>query len=133
VGFLISSLTLEGEMMVLTKSKQPRKQRKALYNAPLHLRNRLMSAMLSKELKEKYNKNALPVRKGDVVKVLRGSFKGVEGEVTKVMYKSYRIYVEGVLNKKQDGKETPYPIHPSNVMIVKLDESDEKRFKNLNN
>ena len=69
--------------MVLTKSKQPRKQRKALYNAPLHLRNRLMSAMLSKELKEKYNKNSLPVRKGDVVKILRGNFKGIEGEVSK--------------------------------------------------
>jgi large subunit ribosomal protein L24 len=119
--------------MVLTKSKQPRKQRKALYNAPLHLRNRLMSAMLSKELKEKYNKNSLPVRKGDVVKILRGNFKGIEGEVSKVNYKTYRIYVEGAVNRKQDGKESPYPIHPSNVMIVKLDDSDERRFKFLKN
>jgi large subunit ribosomal protein L24 len=119
--------------MVLTKSKQPRKQRKALYNAPLHLRNRLMSAMLSKELKEKYNKNSLPVRKGDVVKILRGNFKDMEGEVSKVDYKSYRIYVEGAVNRKQDGKESPYPIHPSNVMIVKLDDSDERRFKFLKN
>ncbi len=119
--------------MVLTKSKLPRKQRKALYKAPLHLRNRLMSAMLSKELKEKYGKNALPVRKGDVVRIMRGTFKGVEGEVTKVSYKTYRIHVEGAVNIKQDGKESPYPIHPSKVMIVKLDESDERRFKFLKN
>lgn len=118
-------------MVSLTKSKQPRKQRKALYKAPLHMRNKLMSAALSKELKEKYNKNSLPVRKGDIVKILRGDFKNIEGEITKVDYKKYRIHVEGALNKKQDGKETPYPIHPSNVMIVKLEDSDERRFKFL--
>ena len=32
------------------KSKQPRKQRKFLYNAPLHVRRKIMSAHLSKEL-----------------------------------------------------------------------------------
>lgn len=118
-------------MVALTKSKQPRKQRKALYNAPLHVRNKLMSAALSKELKKKYNKNSLPVRKGDTVKILRGDFKNIEGEITKVDYKKYRIHVKGALNKKQDGKETPYPIHPSNVMITKLEDSDERRFKFL--
>ncbi|MCS3900509.1 50S ribosomal protein L24 [Methanococcus voltae] len=118
--------------MVLTSSKQPRKQRKALYNAPLHLRNNLMSAMLSKELKEKLNKNSIPLKKGDLVKVMRGNFKGVEGEVTSVNYKNYNVVVAGVVNKKQDGTEKSYPIHPSNVMIVKLDDSDDKRFKNAN-
>ena len=118
-------------MVALTKSKQPRKQRKALFNAPLHRRRQIMSAMLSKELKEKYGRNALPVRKGDVVRIMRGDFKNVEGEVLKVDYKSYRIHVEGASIKKQNGKEVPYPIHPSNVMILKLEESDERRFKFL--
>ena len=118
-------------MVALTRSKQPRKQRKALFNAPLHRRRQIMSAMLSKELKEKYKKNALPVRKGDVVRIMRGDFKNVEGEVLKVDYKSYRIHVEGASIKKQNGKEVPYPIHPSNVMILKLEESDERRFKFL--
>ncbi len=118
--------------MVLTTSKQPRKQRKALYNAPLHARNKLMSAMLSKDLKEKYNKNSLPVRVGDTVKIMRGTFKDIEGEVSKVDYSSYKICVEGAVNRKQDGSESLYPIHPSNVMIVKIDDSDERRFKFLN-
>ncbi|GBF35977.1 MAG TPA: 50S ribosomal protein L24 [Methanothermococcus okinawensis] len=118
-------------MVALTRSKQPRKQRKALFNAPLHRRHQIMSAMLSKELKEKYKKNALPVRKGDVVRIMRGDFKNVEGKVLKVDYKSYKIHVEGAFIKKQNGKEVPYPIHPSNVMIIKLDESDERRFKFL--
>ena len=33
-------------------SKQPRKQRKALYEAPLHKRNARMAATLSKDLRE---------------------------------------------------------------------------------
>ncbi|WP_423792859.1 50S ribosomal protein L24 [Methanocaldococcus indicus] len=115
--------------MSFTKSKQPRKQRKALFNAPQHLRKKVMRAMLSKELKEKLGKNAITVRKGDVVRIMRGNFKGLEGEVIKVDYKRYRIFVEGANNKKQDGKEVPYPIHPSNVMIIKLYDKDEKRFK----
>ena len=117
--------------MAFTKSKQPRKQRKALFNAPLHLRRKVMSAMLSKELKEKLGKNAIPVRKGDVVRIMRGDFKGLEGEVIKVDLKRYRIYVEGANNKRQDGREVPYPIHPSNVMIIKLYDKDEKRFKHI--
>ncbi|WP_456471956.1 50S ribosomal protein L24 [Methanocaldococcus sp.] len=117
--------------MAFTNSKLPRKQRKALYNAPLHLRRKVMSAMLSKELKEKLGKNSIPVRKGDVVRIMRGDFKGLEGEVTKVDLKRYRIYVEGAYNRKADGKEVPYPIHPSNVMIIKLYDKDEKRFKNI--
>jgi len=36
------------------KSKQPKKQRKFLYNAPLHLRQKIMSATLSNELRQKY-------------------------------------------------------------------------------
>ncbi|ENN96179.1 50S ribosomal protein L24P [Methanocaldococcus villosus KIN24-T80] len=117
--------------MAFTKSKQPRKQRKALFNAPLHLRRKVMSAMLSKELKEKYGKNALPVRKGDVVRIMRGDYKGLEGEVVKVDLKRYRIFVEGATLKKQNGTEVYYPIHPSNVMIVKLYDKDERRFKHI--
>ena len=46
-------------------SKQPRKQRKYLANAPLHKRHKFMSANLIKELRKKYGKRNFPVRKGD--------------------------------------------------------------------
>ena len=38
------------------KSKQPRKQRKYRRYAPLHIKQRFVSAHLSKELHKKYNK-----------------------------------------------------------------------------
>lgn len=110
-------------------SKQPRKQRKFLYNAPLHVRQKLMSAPLSRELREKYKVRNLPVRVGDKVRIMRGDYKGHEGKVVEVDLKRYRIYVEGATLRKTNGTEVFYPIHPSNVMIIELNLEDEKRKK----
>ncbi|HIQ50220.1 MAG TPA: 50S ribosomal protein L24 [Nanoarchaeota archaeon] len=112
-----------------THSKQPRKQRKALYEAPLHKRQKLMSAHLSKELREKFGRRSLPVRKGDEVKILRGEFKGRIGKVVKVDLKKLRVYIEGITRKKSTGEEVKVPIHPSNLMIIKADMSDKMRLK----
>jgi large subunit ribosomal protein L24 len=112
-------------------SKQPRKQRKAIYEAPLHKRQKLVSATLSKELRKQYNRRSLPVRTGDEVKIMRGEFKGKTGKVVKVDLKKLRIYIEGVTRKKSTGEEVKVPIHPSNVMIIKLNLEDKKRQKIL--
>ena len=117
------------EVMVMKKvsSKQPRKQRKARFKAPLHLRHKFMSAPLSRELREKYNRRSFPVRKGDTVRILRGDDRGAEGKVRSVDLKRGRITVEGVVIARADLSEVPRPIHPSNVMITKLDLKDERR------
>jgi large subunit ribosomal protein L24 len=108
-------------------SKQPRKQRKWLAKAPLHARHRMVSAALSRELKGKYGRNSLPVRKGDTVKVMRGGMRGHSGEVMKVDLKGYRVYVQGVTAKKADGTDVERPIHPSNIMITDLHVEDKER------
>ncbi|RLG15702.1 50S ribosomal protein L24 [Nanoarchaeota archaeon] len=109
-------------------SKKPSKQRKYIYNAPLHLRRKLMAAHLSKELREKYKLRSLPVRKGDKVKVMRGKFKGTIGSVERVDLKNYRVYLDNVWIKKKDGSKVKFPIHPSNLMIVELNLSDKRRL-----
>lgn len=64
---------------------------------------------------------------------MRGDFKGKEGKVMEVDLKNYRIHVEGgVTQKKVDGTEVFYPLHPSNVMITELNLDDEKREKIIN-
>jgi len=113
----------------LPKSKKPSKQRKFLYNAPLHLRHKFMNAPLSKELREKYGVKRLPVRKGDTVRILRGKFRGHEGTVAKVDLKRVRIYVDGATIENSRGERVFYPIHPSKVMIVKLGNVDSVRQK----
>lgn len=118
-------------MKAKISSVQPKKQRKALYKAPLHRRNKLMSATLSEELREKYGTRNMPVRKGDTVEVMRGDFAKHKGKVEKVDLNRVRILVEKATIKRGDGSEKFYPIHPSSVRIIKLDTSDEKRFKHF--
>ncbi len=109
-------------------SSQPRKQRKSRYQAPLHLRNKLLGAMLSEELKVKHKIKSIPVRMGDTVKILRGDYRDTEGKVAGVNLDKFTITVDGVTVTKSDGTEVPRPIHPSNVMITKLEIKDKRRL-----
>ncbi|MEN4016962.1 MAG: 50S ribosomal protein L24 [Methanobacterium sp.] len=108
-------------------SKQPRKQRKLLHNAPLHVRHKLMSVALSKELKDQYKRRSIPVKKGDTVQVMRGDFKDHEGKVERVDLKNYRVFVEGASVQKPDGNMVYHSMHPSKLVIVELDLDDEER------
>ena len=115
----------------MIKSKQPRKQRKYLYNLPLHKRRKLLSCLLSKELREKYNRRNFPVRSGDTVVVMRGKFKGTKAKVVDVDYKKIMVYLENISRKNSQGKEVLIGFRPSNLMIVELDLEDPKRKEAL--
>ncbi len=114
---------------MIMSSTQPRKQRKERYNAPLHRRQKYMRAPLSKDLREELKKRNAQVRKGDTVKVMRGDHAGTEGDVEEVDLKRCTIKVAGVSNYRADGTEVPRPLHPSNVVITKLNLEDAEREK----
>ena len=85
-------------------SSQRRKSRKAHFSAPSHLKRKIMSSHLSKDLKTKYDVRAVAVRKGDTVKVMRGTFKGREGKVQSVYRKRYCLHIEKLTREKTNGK-----------------------------
>ena len=79
------------------------------------------------------NKKNLNIKKGDVVRVIAGKDKGVEGKVIAVQAENDRVIVEGVNRIKRHTKvvnqggragttggiiTTEAPIHVSNVMLV---------------
>lgn len=107
-------------------TKQPRKQHLALYSAHLHSRHRFLSAPLNRELREKHKTRSIPIRKGDRVRVLRGDFKKLEGDVMEVDTKHRFIRVEGASVAKADGTQVAKMIKPSNVMLLKLVEDRER-------
>jgi len=108
-------------------STQPRKQRKYLANAPLHIKRKMLSVNLSKELRKKHEKRNIPVKKGDVVKIMRGKFKKKQGKVTSVNFKALKIFVEGIQAKKIDGSKVNVPLRASNLQIIELNLDDNKR------
>jgi len=110
-------------------SKKPSKQKKTLYRASLHLKHKLLSAHLSKELRKQWKRRSLPVRRGDEVRVMRGKFKGTIGKISKVDLKRLKVYIENVKRKKVSGEEVHIPIHPSNLLIINPIMEDPKRKK----
>ena len=113
-------------------SKQPGKQRKYLANAPLHIRKKFVSANLSKELKKSYKRRNIPLKKGDIIKIMRGKFKGKQGKVTEVKLKTSKVVVDGIQVKKQDGSKANVKLQPSNLQIIELNTEDKKRLKQIN-
>ena len=119
------------------RSKKPSKQRKALFNAPFHKRQKLMSAPLSESLRseilEKYGVwvRSFPVRSGDSVIITRGDFKGAEGKIAKVDLKKLRVFVDGITKEKSDGTTYFPAIHPSKIRLIKIDLDDPRRKKKL--
>ena len=112
-------------------SRQTRKQRKYRYNAPMHVRQKLVSAHLDKVLRKDYNKRSLSVRKGDEVTIMRGAFSGTRGKISRVVLKDLKVYVDSAKVKKVSGQEVEAAIDPSNIMITKLNFDDKKRRKFL--
>ena len=113
------------------KTTQPRKQRKRMYNMPTHLRHNLVGSHLSVDLKKRYGTRAVPVRQGDKVKIMRGTFKGKEGKVIRVNLDRYKAYVDGITRSKTEGTKVFVPIHPSKLMIIDLDTTDKMRVESL--
>ncbi len=111
------------------KSSQPRKQRKYAANAPIHIKRKLLSVNLSKELRKKFNRRNIPVRKGDTVKIMRGKFDGKTGKVIEINVKNSKIMIEGIQVKKQDGSKVNAPMRTSNLQITELNTDDKKRIK----
>jgi large subunit ribosomal protein L24 len=72
---------------------------------------------------------AMPITKGDSVRVMRGEDKGKEGKVLRVFPKTGRVTVEGINIVKKHRKarraeeqsaiiEMPAPVHHSNLMLL---------------
>ncbi len=113
-------------------SKLPRKQRKYLANAPMHTKHKFLNANLSKELRKKYGKRSLPLRKGDDVLVMRGAFRKKKAKVISINLKKSRVTLENIQRSKKDGTKVPVFFHPSVLQIQVLNLEDRKRIAKLN-
>ncbi len=108
-------------------SKRPGKQRKYLAKAPLHLKRKFVSVNLSKELRSKYGRRVVVIRKGDTVKIMRGKFADKTGKVISVTMRTRSVGIEGMQIKKQDGSKVDAKFQPSNLQITELYTGDSKR------
>jgi large subunit ribosomal protein L24 len=110
-----------------TSPKSPRKQRRQVQQSSMHARKNHLNCRLDEFLQEEYGLRSLHVKKGDLVKIMRGQFRDTEGKVIRVDHKNMRVHLESATVTKSDGKEVNTPIHPSNLMLVKLELDNERK------
>jgi len=125
----------------MVKSMKPTKQRKAHFNAPLHEKRKRISARLQLDKPDSRfdGVRTVTVRIGDTVRVTRGDLanggkRGTDpltGPVIRIDSEKGRLYIEGAKASKADNKEEAVPVHSSNVVVVKLDETDKLRVQQL--
>ena len=108
-------------------SKSPGKQRKKLHSSPIHANKKRLKCRLDEFLQEEYGLRSLVVKTGDLTKIMRGQFRDTEGKVIRVDYKDIQVFVDNATVTKSDGKEVNIPLHPSNLMLVKLELDDERK------
>ena len=130
----------------MVKSSKPGKQRKAQFNAPMHIkRKRVRSRLqLDKPDARLAGVRSVTIRVGDTVRVTRGDLSNggkrhggkrgtdpLTGPVIRIDSEKGRLYIEGAKASKADNKEEAVPVHSSNVVVVKLDETDKLRVQQL--
>ena len=111
------------------RSSQRRKQRKYRIHAPLHMKQKMVSAHLDKKLRKEFGRRSVNLRRDDEVIVKRGDFRRKTGKVTKIDLKKMRVFIDNVKKKKGSGQEVQIPIDPSNLIVTKLNLDDKRRRK----
>ena len=109
----------------------PRRQRRALYTAPTSERRRRMTVPLSRDLRRRFRRRNVPVRKGDTVRVLSGSFAGREERVARVSRRTYSVTLDNVTLKTAEEKLKPLALRPSHLVITRLNLADPWRRRSL--
>jgi large subunit ribosomal protein L24 len=94
-----------------------------------HRRAKNIASHLNEKLALELGTRSITLRKGDTVKIVRGSYKGKEGKVIEIDRKAARVYVEKIIRKKSDGAEVKVSINASNLIVTDIERTDRKRFK----
>ena len=112
-------------------SKQIRKQRKFRANASFKIRHEFLSSNLSEELRKKYFRRSFPIRKGDMVKIMRGEYKGKSGKISLIDLKKTKVAIEGIQLTRKDGTKVNIKFPASNLQIQELNMEDKKRMDSI--
>jgi large subunit ribosomal protein L24 len=130
----------------MVKSSKPGKQRKAQANAPMHIKRKRVRSrlLLDKPDARLAGLRSVTIRVGDTVRVVRGDLSNggkrhggkrnaepLSGSVLRVDSNKGRLFIEGAKASKSDNKEEAVPVHASNVVVVKIDETDKLRIQQL--
>jgi len=101
------------------------------YRAINQIVNKQICAPISKDLRKKYSRRNIRIMTNDIVRVMRGEYKGLTGKVTKISIESSGVAIEGNKKEKLKGEKIDVYIHSTNMIITSLNTDDKWRLKIL--
>lgn len=110
-------------------SKKPSKQRKYRDNAPQHVKDKLVSANVSPELREELGTRSISLRTGDRVEIMRGDDAGASGIVSNIDRDNEKVYINGIEHEKVDGTMREKALRASNLQVQALNIEDDRRLE----
>ncbi len=110
-------------------STDPSKQRKYRDNAPLHVKDKMISANTSEVIREELGTRSIQLKVGDRVRVMRGDEKGKEGIVSDIDREEEKVYVHGIIVERTDGTEREIALRPSNLQVQAMNIEDDMRME----
>jgi large subunit ribosomal protein L24 len=110
-----------------TSPRSPRRQRRLIRRSSIHSHKRLLRCRLDETLREEYGVRSLGLKKGDLVRIMRGQFRDTEAKVQRVDYTKARVMLDAASVTKADGKEARIAMSASNLMMVKLELDDQRK------
>ncbi len=102
------------------KSKKPTKQRNAQRRAKYHQVHKLFTIPMDKTLQEEWGIKRIPLRKDDVVKVVKGEFEGIQGKILSIDKKTMTVTIEECTFEKKNGQTGYQKIHVSKLLLMKF-------------
>jgi len=79
-----------------------------------------MVSPVSKEIRLKYQKKSVPLRKDFEVLIKKGLFKGKSGKIVQCQRKTNKVFVDNLVRNKTNKTSSFVPVSPSNLVVISV-------------
>jgi large subunit ribosomal protein L26e len=102
----------------ITRSRK--KNRKRVFTSSSCQKRKTMISPVSKEIRLKYHRKSVPLRKDFEVIVRKGLFKGKSGKIVQCQRKTNKVFVDNLVRNKTNKTSSFIPVSPSNLMVISV-------------
>ena len=101
-------------------SRSRKKNRKRFFTSSSCQKRKSMVSPVSKEIRLKYQRKSVPLRKDFEVLIKKGLFKGKSGKIVQCQRKTNKVFVDNLVRNKTNKTSSFVPVSPSNLVVISV-------------
>jgi ribosomal protein uL24 len=101
-------------------SRSRKKNRKRFFTSSSCQKRKAMVSPVSKEIRLKYQRKSVPLRKDFEVLIKKGLFKGKSGKIVQCQRKTNKVFVDNLVRNKTNKTSSFVPVSPSNLVVISV-------------